>query len=130
MSTDLFKAILSMDAYNRGYGEGISNLGGEGSKIGNATILRQSDVASNTAGVSAGFYAIAYQDTDGAVTISYRGTDDKEKLTKLDLLNGWAIGLGDPNEEQAYLAFQFYKTAANANEPVSEKTASHERIAA
>lgn len=30
-SKELFLSILSMDAYNRGYGEGISGLGGEGS---------------------------------------------------------------------------------------------------
>ena len=31
ISKELFLSILSMDAYNRGYGQGISGLGGVGS---------------------------------------------------------------------------------------------------
>jgi hypothetical protein len=30
ISPELFRAILSMDAYNRGYDEGIASLGGLG----------------------------------------------------------------------------------------------------
>jgi hypothetical protein len=60
ISKDLFLAILSMDSYNRGYTRGIDGLGGIGSGIGNAVIRDQSDTANGSAGVSAGFYAIAY----------------------------------------------------------------------
>jgi len=48
MNDDLFKAILAMDAYNRGYDEGISELGGIDSKIGNATITQESDINRGT----------------------------------------------------------------------------------
>lgn len=79
---DLFLAILSMDAYNRGYGAGLNDsgvgdangLGGVGSAIGTATVTRQSDTEAGSAGVAAGFYAVAYQTQWGTV-ISYRGTD-------------------------------------------------------
>jgi hypothetical protein len=60
ISKDLFLAILSMDSYNRGYNQGITGLGGVGSSIGNAVISSQSDTASGSTGVNAGFYAIAY----------------------------------------------------------------------
>jgi hypothetical protein len=33
ISKELFLAILSMDSYNRGYGEGVSGLGGVGSLL-------------------------------------------------------------------------------------------------
>lgn len=42
MSTDpiLLRAILAMDAYNRGYAPGIASLGGgAGAQIGEATLL-------------------------------------------------------------------------------------------
>jgi len=79
ISKDLFLAILSMDAYNRGYNEGIAGLGGAGAKVGNATIK---DVDLPTGAQAASFYAVAY-DVDGAdidgldstTVISYRGTD-------------------------------------------------------
>lgn len=83
-----------MDAYNRGYGSGLSDgqgatdengndidgLGGEGSLIGNARVIRQ-DISESAQ--TAGFYAVAYQITgtgydglaDGQTVISYRGTD-------------------------------------------------------
>ncbi len=43
ISDDLFRAILAMDAYNRGDSPGIKDLGGVGTQIGNATISLQSD---------------------------------------------------------------------------------------
>ena len=100
ISKDLFLAILSMDSYNRGYEAGIAD-GGNGdpdglgetkdvSKIGNATVsLAPKDVSQEFAdsAQAAGFYAIAYEITDGAgidgldtgdTVISYRGTDGSE----------------------------------------------------
>ncbi|MCP4095678.1 MAG: hypothetical protein GY748_05495, partial [Planctomycetaceae bacterium] len=89
ISKDLLLAILSMDAYNRDYGAGITGLGGKGTKIGTATILDDSDVLKDGNGdrvdEAAGFYAVSYKITDGSsvdgldtndVIISYRGTDD------------------------------------------------------
>lgn len=69
ISKDLFLAILSMDAYNRGYGAGINNegindtdgLGTIGSKIGRATVRDESDVDDGTPSVEAGFYTLAYE---------------------------------------------------------------------
>lgn len=83
ISKDLFLAILSMDSYNRGYGEGISGLGGKGTKIGSATLGDDSSILRDENGdrvdQAAGFYAIAYDvagsgvaGLDGTV-ISYRG---------------------------------------------------------
>ena len=93
ISKDLFLAILSMDAYNRGYDAGISDgdendtdgLGDAiGTQIGNASVVARSDSDSNSDEVAAGFYAIAYEMTadvgEGddkllAGQISYRGTE-------------------------------------------------------
>ena len=58
---DLIYAILAMDAYNRGYGAGITDLGdAEGTLLGNFTLLK---TAEDQAGIakSAGFYAIAFE---------------------------------------------------------------------
>ena len=75
ISKDLFLSILSMDAYNRGYGAGIAELGGEGSQIGNATIGRDAEqLLSPGAAQSSGFYALSYT-LGGETIISYRGTD-------------------------------------------------------
>ena len=131
MSTDIFKAILAMDSYNRGYGAGI-NL--TGTQVGAASILKDSSVLTDgeqRLDQPAGFYAIAYQEADGGVTISYRGTDDPTIFSLSgDIWSGWMTGSGIQNTDQADLAFQFYKTAANANELVSETTIFHERCAA
>lgn len=39
ISANLFRAVLAMDAYNRGYDAGIAGLGGIGATLGNATFI-------------------------------------------------------------------------------------------
>ncbi|MAW89133.1 MAG: hypothetical protein CMJ42_21655 [Phyllobacteriaceae bacterium] len=99
ISKDLFLAILSMDAYNRGYGAGLSDgvnvvngvdIDGFGEAsdgtitIGNAKVIANlEDAEIVQEAQAAGFYAVAYEITDGSVdgldkgsvVISYRGTD-------------------------------------------------------
>ena len=111
-SKDLFLAILSMDSYNRGYGEGIAGLGGVGSFVGSAQITQQSGVAENDPERAAGFYALAYDigaggpdGLAGTTVISYRGTDEGlSELTgdDLDIING------NYNVDQQILAKQFF----------------------
>ena len=83
---DLIHAILALDAYNRGYGFGITGLdapkfGSDGNplsdvRIGEYSIYRQSNTAAGSDAFNAGFYAIAYRNTaTHEVVISYRGTD-------------------------------------------------------
>lgn len=72
MNAELLRAILAMDAYNRGYGEGVLGLGT--SAIGDATFLRDANDQEGLA-QAIGFYAAAYTLTDGSTVISYRGTD-------------------------------------------------------
>jgi hypothetical protein len=64
MNRDLFLAILSMDSYNRGYGQSIKAQFLPAGSIGHATILAQSGITPQSAGFQAGFYAIAYQIKD------------------------------------------------------------------
>ena len=81
MDNNVFKAILAMDAYNRGYNAGIKfgSLAGDssvdtpGTEIGNATIYRAN--GDPTAQLY-GFYGIAYQLDGGETIVSYRGTDN------------------------------------------------------
>ena len=75
ISKDLFLALLSMDAYNRGYGEGIFGLGGVRSLVGNAEIIAQSDVKQGEAGVHAGFtlFNVAYKTTQNIGTTETGG---------------------------------------------------------
>lgn len=54
ISKDLFLATLSMDAYNRGYAEGVPGLGGVGTNLGDAQIIQQSDTRAGSPGVGAG----------------------------------------------------------------------------
>jgi len=103
-----------MDAYNRGYFEGLAGLGGVGSTIGSATLLKQSSTVIDTPETDAGFYAAAYQLADGSIVISYRGTD---QLTALpwdkfgsDIWNGYSLAVGSPEAKQAAMAIQFYKS--------------------
>ncbi len=111
MSSDLFLSILAMDSYNRGYGQGVNELpvALNSTKIGDATIIRQSDILSNTPGVNAGFYAIAYNVTNVSgfsandTVIAFRGTnfnfnstvsDFLDSPAVLDAINGWSVGAG------------------------------------
>jgi hypothetical protein len=100
-----------MDSYNRGYGEGIFGLPVilNQTKIGDATIIRQSDVTAGAAGVNAGFYAIAYQ-LNGQKIISYRGTNfelegGRESELAKDAFNGWTLGAGFSSAAQAQQAY-------------------------
>ncbi len=99
-----------MDAYNRGYNAGISGLSeaSDGS-IGISGIKVVANLESfdlDEEAEAAGFYAIAYNATDGSqidgfntgdVVISYRGTDNPDPFTiadgASDLWNGWISGV-------------------------------------
>lgn len=112
MNRDLFLSILAMDSYNRGYGEGLGNLEAvpHVTRLGNATIIQQSDTDSGDPGVDAGFYAIAY-DWNGETVISYRGTDNPNPFVSGgDFWNGWVIGGGYAPASQAGLAISFYQS--------------------
>jgi hypothetical protein len=109
MNPTLFKAILAMDAYNRGNAPGLSNLGG--SQLGIATIL---NVPLPTGAAAAGFSATAYQLPDGSKVISYRGTDNfsfsaTPELGAGDLGADVAIWFGATATTQQQMAIQFYK---------------------
>jgi hypothetical protein len=75
-SPELTYAIISLDSYNRGYDEGVSDLGGIGSMVGNYVIVDQSAIGPLTPEVAASFYAVAYKDSSGNIVISYRSTDN------------------------------------------------------
>ncbi len=121
MNDKLFKAILSMDAYNRGYDRGIKlptvlNT----TQIGNATIVSQIDIPEGGAAQSIGFYALAYN-YNGEKIISYRGTDDVDGFMDMiplpynkDVYHGWSLGSGNIESEQAHMAINFYKEVAGA----------------
>ena len=128
ISPDLFRAILAMDAYNRGYNAGLTNLSDTvGTQIGNAFVLARSDSTPGSDPVNAGFYAIAYD--VGAVSgfsageelVSYRGTDGlfgtgaPNIPSGSDLMNGYGVGAGSPFGAQAALAVEFYKNRSQLN---------------
>ena len=90
VSDQLRLAILSLDAYNRGYNSGFSDSDandrdglGESGPVGGATIIfRESlgiDQTKYAEWQAAGFYAVAYQ-VGGQTIISYRGTDNPGAL--------------------------------------------------
>lgn len=101
MNNKLFNAILSMDAYNRGYNPGIElhlPAATVNQHIGNATIIRQSDFTAGTQGYNSSFYALAY-DYNGQTIVSYRGTDDPigtitSSFFGSDIWDGWFLGGG------------------------------------
>ncbi len=127
MNRDLFLAILAMDSYNRGYGQGIKGLAVKANvtKLGNVTINTDSVIKFGADAQAAGFYAIAYDvsqmkdatgaplfGTDGTV-IAYRGTDG---ILAGDLLYGWTLG-GGVNFRPAMLVANHPPVAANDNPP-------------
>lgn len=118
MNANLFKAILAMDSYNRGYGEGIKlPVVLNTTKLGNATIASQSDTTATGQPVLAGFYGISYQLAGGEKVISYRGTDfptgDSTLGIGSDILNGYGTGLGHESTTQSNMAIGFYKDVAS-----------------
>ena len=113
-SQELMLAILSMDSYNRGYGQGIEGLGGIGSQVGNATFSSQSAIGSSSSEVAAGFYAASYT-LNGQKIIAYRGTDQVFSPpwslgNGSDFWNGYGPGVGLPFSNQARMAAEFYQT--------------------
>lgn len=103
ISHDLFLAILAMDSYNRGYGQGVVV---DGNAIGNATFELPTVPQ---AWKDAGFYAIAYN-WNGKTVISFRGTDTfaSDPFTGgSDIFNGWVSALGT-RTLQVDQALQFY----------------------
>ncbi|MBL8637483.1 MAG: DUF2974 domain-containing protein [Alphaproteobacteria bacterium] len=109
MNANLFKAILAMDSYNRGYGEGIKlPVVLNTTKLGNATIASQSDTTATGQPVLAGFYGISYQLAGGEKVISYRGTDAGEDAA------AYPIAVGSTGTAQGRMAFEFYNAVATA----------------
>ncbi len=117
ISDDLFRAILAMDAYNRGYGAGI-NFGpgsdANGTQIGGATISGNAETLLGATQVqAANFYAVSYTWNNHQI-ISYRGTDDPSIFNpSSDVWTGWVTGGGAYSTSQATLAAAFYKSVIN-----------------
>ena len=83
MDSNLFYAILSMDAYNRGSNVGLI-LPDAGGAIGDANLIGYTDIPGDS------FFEQTYL-WNGKAVISYRGTDDPLGTNFLngDLYNGW-----------------------------------------
>jgi len=104
---DLFRAILSLDSYNRGYNPGMDISGYTANQdappgIGNARVV------ASLPNPSTSFYAIAYNLSGGATVISYRGTTFPGSPDLGDILNGWTLSLGFSDASQAKMALKFY----------------------
>lgn len=134
MNNDLYKAILAMDSYNRGYGSSIK-LGARDdngdsvvydlTSVGLAVVF---DDAGDSVRKNEGFYGIAYKilDQNDHVlehVIAYRGTDYLGGLSSIigvheyfggsDANNGYGIGAGLPYfSSQGVLAIGFYQDIA------------------
>ena len=109
ISKELLLSLLSMDAYNRGYGAELNNLSDvPDTLIGTVKVLKTINEAPDPFKVeaeNAGFYAVAYDVPGLGTVISYRGTDETIK----DAWNGWSSIVGSV-PEQARLAAQFYNS--------------------
>jgi hypothetical protein len=95
MNREVFLSLLAMDAYNRGTGTLINNLGGKGSKIGRATVGEDAEtILPPRDAVAAGFYAIAYEWNNNGINetvISYRGTNFPLRFVAPDVIRGLAF---------------------------------------
>ena len=103
----VLRAILALDAYNRGEGAKVSV---DGYQIGNASL----GLNSNNYLYPSTFFAQTYT-LDGKTIISYRGTDGYFT----DITTGWPTGVGSPDTSQASLAVKFYKEIAGNIDPRS-----------
>ena len=111
MDSEVFKAILSLDSYNRGYDAGV-DLPDTDHQIGSALILDDSLQLLGTSTKTAGFYASSYL-WNGEKVISYRGTDNYNPFAlDSDLWNGWLAGAGFNQASQAQLAIKYYEQVA------------------
>lgn len=114
MTDVMLNAVLSMDAYNRGYGAGILVDNISPFQTGSAYFVADSSELSSSH-EDIGFYAVAYDVYDSAsqehsTVISYRGTDHPNPLANdSDVTNGWLVGAGNYNASQATMAVRFYK---------------------
>lgn len=120
-------AKLSMDAYNQGYGKGISH--GK-TQIGSANIVKDSEQmfldpnapeGTSTVAKDAGFYAVSYTMGAGETVISYLGTDQNISIpfwsdTGSDLWNGYGTSLGDPTSYHGKLAAEFYQAVTGTSD--------------
>jgi hypothetical protein len=93
ISNDLFRAILALDSYNRGYKAGVTL--GSNTQIGTATL--RNDISLPTDYQSASFFAQAHT-WNGTTVISFRGTDKAfpswQNGTLGDFENCWFTGAG------------------------------------
>jgi Protein of unknown function (DUF2974) len=128
MNRDLFLAILSMDSYNRGYGQGLNGLASFG-RVGTATITTDSLILGGSQqdrlDARSGFYALAYTVSgvsgiaDGTTVIAFRGTDVAvtapwNATEASDAWNGFGLAVGNYRSPQAQLAVDFYRAVAGA----------------
>jgi hypothetical protein len=109
LNPQVFLSLLALDAYYRGVGAGINNLSSipNVSRIGNATIVNDSDRLLGEDARTAGFYAIAYE-WNGETVISYRGSDYDPDIWG-DVWQSWTVGAGFPFGGQPELALSFYR---------------------
>lgn len=111
MTSVLYRAIMAMDSYNRGYAPGLQfSSDTPGIHIGNAEII---DSRGQPVPMGQGFYALAYQ-VNGETIIAYRGTDyllgDSAQGIGSDFNNGYGLSSGLPEfSPQGNIAIQFYK---------------------
>ena len=106
---DVLAAVLSLDAYNRGYNPELNfaaNSDASGTAIGDATVV-QSEASPNSS-----FYAVAYE-WQGETIIAFRGTVFAGSPDLGDVLNGWTLSGGYDGAAQAQLALDFYATIGN-----------------
>jgi hypothetical protein len=94
ISNDLFRAILSLDSYNRGGQDWKAGINLTGTTIGTASIRQD---AQPVGAQTASFFAQAYT-WNGTTVISFRGTDKAfpswQNGTLGDFANGWFMGAG------------------------------------
>ncbi len=118
MSTQILHAILALDAYNRGYNQGLKV---DATKLGDLKVEAPERIENIS------FFAQSYRnEITGEKLISYRGTDTPipggegtgwEKFKTFfspyqDGVNGFGIGRGSPFGAQATAAIEFYKTVS------------------
>ena len=131
VSKDLLFALLSLDAYNRGFGAGLEDretgLTNEG--IGSATIQRREDLGVDKQiydqWKDVGFHAEAY-DTPYGTVIAYRGTDfSPGDDISADAGHGWPVGGGNFFSLQALHAVNFLDAVQPDDAPGSVALTGH-----